>query len=229
MHAILLVLALVTANEPIVSGPEKVPAGRLAVFTVTCADTARTMWRVFPPDGSNLSESDVAAIFENNRKVAFASPVPGRYRLVVAVADGEQVYLIATPVVVEGPSPPTPPDPEPGPTPPTPSAWADWARRVAQQTVSEPYLSQEGPKVAAALRSVCDAVQAGRITDMRRAREAVRQAVREALGTMTAIRRWQSFSDQLDERMDAEQSKLQTLNDYVSVWKQVAEGVAQWR
>lgn len=228
LTTLLCVLMVGQTVEPKIVGPEKIAAGRLAVFSIDCPDGAKAAWRVFPPEQSGLTQTDCAATFEQNRKLAFASPVPGTYRVVAAVGYGDELYLLDAALLVEErspPSPPTPPDPpSPGPTPP-PSGWADWAKRIAAETVSEPFRRSEASTVAKALRSIVDAIAAGRITEPRKAREAVRQAVRQALGTMEAITRWEAFSNALDEKMDAEAESLKTLADYGRVWSEVATGL----
>lgn len=228
MNALLLGLVLLAQTvEPKIVGPEKIAAGRLAVFSIDCPDGAKAAWRVFPPEQSGLTQTDCAASFEQQRKLAFASPIPGTYRIVAAVSYGDELYLLDVALLVEAASPPSPPPgpPGPGPTPPSPSGWADWAKRVAAETVSEPFRRTEGPTVAKALRSVIDAIAAGRITEPRKARETVRQAVRESLGTMEAINRWESFSNAVDEKMDAEQETLKSLSDYARVWSEIASGL----
>ena len=224
---LLCVAVLGLAQDPAIVGPTEVEAGRLAVFSIDCPDGAKAAWRVFPPEQSGLTQTDCAASFEQQRKLAFASPIPGTYRIVAAVSYGDELYLLDVALLVEAASPPSPPPgpPGPGPTPPSPSGWADWAKRVAAETVSEPFRRTEGPTVAKALRSVIDAIAAGRITEPRKARETVRQAVRESLGTMEAINRWESFSNAVDEKMDAEQETLKSLSDYARVWSEIASGL----
>jgi len=223
MNALLLGLVLLAQTvEPKIVGPEKIAAGRLAVFSIDCPDGAKAAWRVFPPEQSGLTQTDCAASFEQQRKLAFASPISGTYRIVAAVSYGDELYLLDVALLVEAASPPPGP---PGPTPPSPSGWADWAKRVAAETVSEPFRRTEGPTVAKALRSVIDAIAAGRITEPRKARETVRQAVRESLGTMEAINRWESFSNAVAEKMDAEQETLKSLSDYARVWSEIASGL----
>ena len=227
LTTLLCVLMVGQTVEPKIVGPEKIAAGRLAVFSIDCPDGAKAAWRVFPPEQSGLTQTDCAASFEQQRKLAFASPIPGTYRIVAAVSYGDELYLLDVALLVEAASPPSPPPgpPGPGPTPPSPSGWADWAKRVAAETVSEPFRRTEGPTVAKALRSVIDAIAAGQITEPRKARETVRQAVRESLGTMEAINRWESFSNAVDEKMDAEQETLKSLSDYARVWSEIASGL----
>lgn len=216
LTTLLCVLMVGQTVEPKIVGPEKIAAGRLAVFSIDCPDGAKAAWRVFPPEQSGLTQTDCAASFEQQRKLAFASPIPGTYRIVAAVSYGDELYLLDVALLVEAASPPSPP---------SPSGWADWAKRVAAETVSEPFRRTEGPMVAKALRSVIDAIAAGRITEPRKARETVRQAVREGLGTMEAINRWESFSNAVDEKMDAEQETLKSLSDYARVWSEIASGL----
>lgn len=222
MIAALLAMFLAGQSpEPQIVGPESITAGRLAVFSVECPDGAKVVWRVFPPDQSGLTEADCAAFFESQRKLAFASPIPGVYRLVVAVSYAEDLWLLDRTLTVQGPSPP---GPDPGPTP-EPSDWTEWARRTAAETVPEPFRLAEGSKIAKALRTVAAAASTGRITEPRKAREAVRQTVREALQTLEAIKRWEAFSNALDEKMDAEQETLKSLSDYARVWSEIASGL----
>lgn len=227
LTTLLCVLMVGQTVEPKIVGPEKIAAGRLAVFSIDCPDGAKAAWRVFPPEQSGLTQTDCAATFEMQRKLAFASPIPGTYRVVAALSYGDELYLLDVALLVEAASPPSPPPgpPDPNPTPPSPSGWADWAKRVAAETVAEPFRRTEGLTVAKALRSVIDAIAAGRITEPRKARETVRQAVREGLGTMEAINRWESFSNAVDEKMDAEQETLKSLSDYARVWSEIASGL----
>ena len=226
--AVLLVLLSQPPVIPQIQGPEKLDAGHLAVYTIECEDSAQVRWLVIPPDSSGLSEQDVSATFENNRKLAFATPQPGNYRLVAAVAYNQSLDLLSLVVRVEGsgPSPgPSPTPPNPSPVPPPPGSWSEWAIRTAKATVPESFRSAEGKRVADALRTVIEAINAGRISDARKARENVRAAVRESLQTLEAVNRWKTFSDALDQRMDEQQDKLKTLQDYVSVWNEIAKAL----
>lgn len=228
MTGFLLSLALIGQTvAPSIVGPDRVAAGRLVVLSLDCPEGAKTAWRVFTPEKSGLSENDCTATFEMNRRLAFASPVAGTYQIVAAVSYGDEVYLLSTPLVVEDNQPPSPPnpDPDPGPGPRPPSTWAEWADRTAKETVPDPFRITEGPKVGNALRVVADATAAGRLTEPRKAREAARQSVREALGTLEAIKRWQPFAEALDAKMDSELGDKATLNDYIRVWTEVANGL----
>jgi hypothetical protein len=222
--AMLLVAAV--AQLPIVpqiEGPESVDAGRLAVYTIEAEQSAQVRWLVLPPESSGLAEQDVAATFEGNRKLAFASPKTGNYRLVAAVSYGDQLDLISLVISVSGSSPP--PQPDPTPPPPTPTGWASWAKQTATETVPESFRATEAKRVADGLKIVVEAIRAGRISDPRKARENVRAAVREALQTVEAVNRWKSFSDKLDAKMDAEGEAVNSLADYVRVWTEIAKGL----
>jgi hypothetical protein len=232
--ASLLICAVLVGQvaAPPIDGPEQIAAGRLAVFRIEAQPGIKALWKIITPDGCKLAEADVSAAFEDNHALAFASPVPGKYRIVVALADSSQLWLIDRTLVVEsspspGPGPePGPPLPGPGPSPNT--EWAKWAYAKSRELVPESFRVREAALVADALRAVCEAIAAGRIADARRARESVRQSVREVLGTVEAINRWQSFSNALDAELDKIQEKLKSPADYAAVWRDVAEGLV-WR
>ncbi|NMC81671.1 MAG: hypothetical protein GYA63_02310 [Armatimonadetes bacterium] len=214
-------LAAAVLGQAGIQGPAEVDPGRLAVYSVEAAPEASSAWRVFCPEASGLHQEDVAAIFEQNRNLAFASPVPGRYVFVVAVADSGALTLHDLIVVVR-----ESPGPEPGPGPePIPSNWRDFADKTAGRLIPQPFRSEEGKLIAAALRKVAADIGSGALNDARAAREAVRIAVRDALATVEAIQRWKPFSDAIDAELDKPPGTDRTLADYAAIWSAIAEGL----
>lgn len=235
---LLCIAALGLAQEPAIVGPTEVDAGRLAVFSIEGPQDAKLVWKVICPDQCELTENDVSIPVENNAKLVFASPVPGRYRVLAAVAYAENLYLLDTVLTVSGAVPPVPPNPpnppNPGPNPPgpnpgpgpAPEGWTAWAKRAADELIPQPFRAIEGKTIAAALRAVADEIATGKITDARKAREAVRRTIRESLKTLEAVNRWMVFSDAVDARLD-EQTQPLTLADYAAIWLAIANGLEQ--
>jgi hypothetical protein len=227
-------LGLVQSPAPAIVGPQEIGAGRLAVFTVEGPAEAKLVWKVICPDGCALSETDVSLSVENARKLVFASPVPGRYRVLAAVSCGDDLFLLDAILTVSGTLPPVPPNPGPGPQPPEPNPgpgpapadWTTWAKKTADELVPQPFRGQEGRAIAAALRAVADKIATGEITEPRKAREAVRRSVREALKSLEAVNRWMAFSDAVDARIDS-LNGIPSLADYATIWIAIANGLEQ--
>ncbi len=205
----------------------------MVVFTLDGPPDAKRVWKVICPDDCPITPEDVSLAVENNAKLLFASPVPGRYRILAAVAYGDSLYLLDAVLTVSGVSPPHPPcppgpqPPEPNPGPgPAPSDWTAWAKRAADELVPQSFRGHEGKAIAAALRAIADAIAKGTITDPRQAREAVRRSVREALKSLEAVNRWMVFSDAVDARLD-ELKQTPSLAEYAAIWMAIANGLEQ--
>jgi len=226
----LLCVLLGVAQDPAISGPAQVDAGRLAVFTLEGPQDAKLVWKVICPDDCPLSPEEVSLAVENNAKLVFASPVPGRYRILAAVAYGDDLYLLDAVLAVSGVPQPLPPHPgpqPPGPNPgpgPAPADWAAWAKQAADELVPQPFRREEGKAVAAALRTVADEIAKGTISDPRKAREAVRRSIRAALKSLDALNRWMAFSDAIDAKLDA-LPQVPSLAEYAAIWIAIANGV----
>ncbi|WP_347245376.1 hypothetical protein [Thermogutta sp.] len=235
---LLCVAVLGLAQDPAIVGPTEVEVGRLAVFTVEGPQDVKLVWKVICPDQCPLTEKDVSIPVENNTKLVFASPVPGRYRVLAAVSYADNLYLLDAVLTVSGavppvpPIPPTPPNPgpnPPGPNPgpgPAPQGWTAWAKQAADELVPQPFRREEGKAIAAALRAVADEIATGKITDSRKAREAVRRSVRESLKTLESVNRWMVFSDAVDAKLDKLQQSP-SLADYAAIWLAIANGLEQ--
>jgi hypothetical protein len=73
---------------------------------------------------------------------------------------------------------------------------------------------------------VADEIATGKITDSRKAREAVRRSVRESLKTLESVNRWMVFSDAVDAKLDKLQQSP-SLADYAAIWLAIANGLEQ--
>lgn len=232
MIELALAVCLWAMADSEMNGPTEIPAGRLAIFSVSVPAEGQATWKVFCPESSGLAQEDVAVVVENHQRLIFASPFPGKYIIVVAVAGNNRLDLWDHVLVVTAPSPPPEPGPGPEPNPgpgPGPSPpdlqWSDWAKRTADATVRRPFRDEEGTRIASAFRKVAERVVKGEITDERSAREMLRREVRAALGSLEAITRWKAFSDALDEKLDSVSSEGIKLTDYVRLWTAIADGL----
>ena len=102
--------------EPKIVGPDTAAPGTLVIFEAAVPSESRLAWKIYPP-----SAKDNFRIDTGGGMAYFASPVQGKFLVILAVATGDNVFAL-THELVQGndPNPPNPPDPDPGPDPPPP-------------------------------------------------------------------------------------------------------------
>jgi len=214
---------VVTANEPLIEGPEKANAGTLVVMRLnTPDDVTEATWAC----AGNVTDDAWLAV-EDGKVCVFACPVPAKYEFFVAVLIDGKVHLLRHVVLLEGSAPgpnpnpnpgPNPgPDPEPGPNPPL-SKWTTLAKDMAMKLV-------QSPRQAEAV-IVADAIEkavSGEYDNLREAREAMRHETRIALGQSYV--RWLGWSEEIGAALAKEQSTIKTTEDYAKIMKEVAAGL----
>ena len=146
----------------------RVAPGRLLVLGAEPA----SRWLLVDEDGADLRA------FESGKLAAFASPIPGRWKVVVTGPDGTPARV----VVVVGEVPPGPPGP-PAPKPPEPKPPVDPLRQKlkdAYDSDPHPQKSEQARDLAALYR---EAAKLARSPEVRTSGELL-QRVRSAASTL---------------------------------------------
>lgn len=94
-------------NQTVIAGPETVEPGRLAVFETENAGA----FQLWPSENADF------AVDSSSKRVFFASPLEGKFTLIFAAIEGDQIRLYSRAFRVETLQPRPEPDPQPAPEP----------------------------------------------------------------------------------------------------------------
>jgi len=205
--------------EPGIIGPDAVEIGELARM-----ETAgeKVKWDCIPQiaDGQTYGE--------NGTKYVASFRKPGVYTVIAAVYLQEEVHILQLEITVEGPPepvvvvPPTPPGPEPDPfpinivDPVLVEQVATWCKGTSKRKVKE---------VAQVFVTVSSEIASGRLSTTGEIinRTAILNKEINLVGMNNLMTRIQTYLT-----MQADSGSLVTLQDHLTVWKSIAQGLNQY-
>jgi hypothetical protein len=189
-----------------VEGPTKIKIGDLAIISVEKSTASSFKWLM--PSGNHL-------IIDDGRRVVFSSGVGGEFQFIVACAMGDQCDVaIHTVTVIGGPA--TPSDN-------LGSKISGWCDRVDSKTKRDDVLV-----LAQSFSSVALIMEGGTLTTPGDIVAATYNSNKDALGER--LEDWSPFREALATELKrlAVDSKLQTTEDHIRIWKAIAYGLRRY-
>lgn len=217
---------------PVVIGPNSASAGDLVVLDASESVGTAFAWAVVP----ELANDRLTILpIEGGKKCILVS-VPGQYTVILAVATKDGIALKKHTVTVRGTLPGPQPGPRPGPAPqpdPGPQPPPDGEFKLAAYVISISNLMPDKTKAsgfAQAFDSVASEAAAGALRTASQIDSATANANRTVIAGQDR-NSWLPFFTKLNEQVDklSESGDLQSTDDYVTAWSEIAEGFRRVR
>jgi hypothetical protein len=202
--------------EIILEGPKEVKVGQLARFDVAKSSGKTFKWKVLP-------ESTDLEVYDDGRKVVFATGIAGEYTFIVACANDNDVDVkVQKLTVTSDDNVPPPPGP---PVPPSPASGLKGKIIEWSNLVSSPNKKAEAGKLATSFSSVKSQIVAGTLDTAELIIEETKNSNRNALGDSLTL--WVPFMGQLQKEMrtQAEAGELVTPAQHAQMWGEIADGL----
>jgi hypothetical protein len=203
--------------EIIIEGPKTVKVGQLARFDVAKSSGKTFKWQILP-------ESTDLEVYDDGRKVVFATGTAGEYTFIVACANDNDVDVKVQKLTVtadgNAPAPPGPP------TPPSPVAGLKGKVIEWSDLVTSPNKKTEAGKLADSFSSVKAQIMAGTLDSAEAIIEETKNSNRAALEASLPM--WVPFMEQLQREMrtQAEAGVLVTPAQHAQMWGEIADGLS---
>lgn len=203
--------------------PETAPAYTMVEVVSPTPGTGH-VWFILGPRG--FEKFYPVGTAENH--IVFTGP-PGEYKIMLAAIQQDGGHLDTTTTVTIGKPIPPGPDPPNPPEPPNPiwKDWAEWTHKTTTEKLASPTLQAEAATLAKRMKTVLQASKGGDFTDPKVAREAMRQATREALGPGVWPRWETNYGQPLAAALESwvAEGKLTTFDDYHNLWAALISGL----
>ena len=225
LYIILLFSLSINLAAQEIAGPERVTPGSLATFTAP-SEMDGASWCLIPNEPQGCFQVD-----SSSQKIYFASPVEGRYTIMVAmVADGKPLLVSKTFANAKDDVKPSPgPEPLPNPKPSPPDSLDSWIKTSIPELIKSTNLAKERELIANSFEQTAAKIGTT-IKTPQNAQTQLRLAIVSGLAksSRTAINDWQPFLEQLGEQLTNElDTKINDLNEIKRVFSAVGNAIRE--